>query len=273
MKKYLLFTKLFILLALFFLHACRTIREVATESTSEEYTEVIVTQSTSEQYTEGIAIESTAEEYTEVIATESTAEEYTEVVTTDFTTTEKKSFEDYKVILSVDSIINKNETGILQVWIGAPHIKVSVSDGMTQDESIIPATIGDYAKITPIAPDFEVKNTSEEKCYKIHPSGSNVRFLLKPKMTGSYKVSANIEIYEGSECTGTSIPKTSEILTVTVDVNTKKEISKRTHELWGIVWEKFVTFWGGLITLFFTVLLFLIRRKMKKKTKFDETGM
>jgi hypothetical protein len=159
------------------------------------------------------------------------------------------------------------------VWIGAPQIKVSVDPGMTQDQSTIPATIGDYAKITPIAPDFEVKNTSEEKCYEIHPSGSNVRFLLKPKMTGSYKVSANIEIFKASECTGTSIPKTSEILTVTVDVNTKKEISKRTHELWDIVWEKFVTFWGGLITLFFAVILFLIRRKIKKKTKFDETGI
>ena len=200
--------------------------------------------------------------------TESVSEDHIEGDTIDSKTNEKNFLEEYKVILSVDSIINKNETGILQVWVGAPHITVSGSNGMTHDESLIPAIIGDFVKIIPIAPDFEVKKTSEEICYKIHPSGSNVRFLLKPKMTGTYKVSANIEIYEGTECTGTSIPKTSEILTVTVDVNTKKEISKKTNELLNIVWEKFTTFWGGLITLFFTVLLFLVRRKINRKTNF-----
>ena len=238
MKKYLSLLSLFIALTLSLFYSCGGGPESQNESVNEE-------------------------------VTEEAAEEVTKEDTINSKTNEKNFLEDYKVILSVDSIINKNETGILQVWIGAPHIKVSVSDGMTHDESVIPAKIGDYAKITPIAPEFEVKKTSEEKCYKIHPSGSNVRFLLKPKMTGTYKVSANIEIFEGTECTGTSIPKTSEILTVTVDVNTKKEICKKTNELLNIVWEKFTTFWGGLITLFFTVLLFLVRRKIKRKTNFE----
>ena len=179
--------------------------------------------------------------------------------------------DDYRIILSVDSVINKNETGILKIWIGAPDIEVYFSEGVVQDETTIPSSIGKYAKITPVAPDFEVKNLTEDKCHKIHPSGSEVRFLLTPKTTGTYKVSANIEIYEATDCNGTSIPKTAETLSVTVNVNTKKEISKKFHKLGNIIWEKFLTFWGALITLVFTFLLFLIRRKIKRKTNFDET--
>lgn len=179
--------------------------------------------------------------------------------------------DDYRVILSVDSIINKNGTGILEVWIGSPDIEVSISEGMVQDETTIPATIGRYAKITPVAPDFEVKSFTEDKCHIIHPSGSVVRFSLNPKTTGSYKVSANIEIYEAADCNGTSVPKATKTLSVIVDVNTKKEISKKFNELLDIVWEKFLTFWGALITLVFAVLLFLIKRKIKRKSDFDET--
>ena len=179
--------------------------------------------------------------------------------------------DDYKVILSVDSSINMNETGMLHVWIGSTGVDVNFTQGMTQDETTIPTSIGKYAKITPVAPDFEVENLTEDKCHKIHPSGSEVRFLLKPKTTGTYNVSANIEIYEAIDCNGTSVPKTSETLSVTVKVNTKKEVKKGLKKLGEIVWEKFTSFWGALITLIFAVLLFLIRRKIKRKTGFEET--
>ncbi|WP_055442318.1 hypothetical protein [Lacinutrix himadriensis] len=179
--------------------------------------------------------------------------------------------DDFKVILSVDSTIHKNETGILQVWIGASNIEASFPEGMVQDQTMVPSTIGSYAKITPVAPDFDVEYLTEDKCHKIHPSGSDVRFLIKPKMPGTYKVSANVEIYRTNDCNGASVPKTSKTLSVIVDVDTKKEISKKLQELLNIIWEKFLSFWGALIALVFAALLFAIKRRIKKKTDFDET--
>ncbi|WP_452229457.1 hypothetical protein [Lacinutrix sp. MEBiC02404] len=181
--------------------------------------------------------------------------------------------EDYKVVLSVDGAINKNETGMMQVWIGASKIKPFFSDGMVQDETTVPSNIGSYAKITPVASDsdFEIVYLTDEKCYKIHPSGSDVRFLLKPKRAGTYKVSANVEIFRDSNCSGEFVPKTSKTLSVIVAVDIKKDISTRIQVLLDIIWEKFLTFWGALIAFIFAVLFFLIKRRIKRKTDYEES--
>ena len=173
----------------------------------------------------------------------------------------------YRVILSVDSLINKNESGELHVWIGAPETEISFSAGTTQDETSIPQSIGKYAKITPIAPDFEIENPNTDKCYKLDPSGSEIIFIIRPKESGKYKVSAQIEIFETNDCSGASIPKAVKKLTVEVKVNTKKEIEKKVNSLWEILWDKFLSFWGALLALIFSALLFIIRRKIKKKGK------
>lgn len=178
--------------------------------------------------------------------------------------------ENYKVVLSVDGTINMNENGVLVVWIGADTVEVTFEEGTVQDETTIPTEIGQYAKVTPFAPDFDIINPIEDSCYKIHPSGSEIRFSLQPKSTGTYNVSVNIQLYEADDCQGAFVPKTSETLSVIVDVNTQKEIEKKVNTLGEIVWEQFLKFWGALVALIFGAILFIIRKKIKKKTGYEE---
>ena len=178
--------------------------------------------------------------------------------------------ENYKVVLSVDGTINMNENGVLVVWIGADTVEVAFEEGTVQDQTIIPTEIGQYAKVTPFAPDFDIINPTEDSCYKIHPSGSEIRFSLQPKSTGTYNVSVNIQLYETEDCQGAFVPKASETLSVIVDVNTQKEIEKKVNTLGEIVWEQFLKFWGALVALIFGAILFIIRKKIKKKTGYEE---
>ncbi|MDN3665302.1 hypothetical protein ACFFU1_03600 [Algibacter miyuki] len=176
----------------------------------------------------------------------------------------------YRVHLSVDSIIHLNEIGILRVWLGDTSIRPERMVGMVEDETMFPKSVGKYAKITPVAPDFEVLNPMPAKCHKIDASGSEVRFSIKPKSKGVYRVSANIELFETSDCSGTSTPKTAKTLSVNVNVDRKNDFLKKLDELLNIVWDNFVKFWGALVALLFAVLLFFIRRKLKNKTGFEE---
>lgn len=176
--------------------------------------------------------------------------------------------EDFKVVLTADENLKLQEKGELTVWIGFEENKVEVTAGKAQDETSIPASIGQYAKITPFAPNFEVSPV-EYSCIRIHPSGSEVRFVLTPTTAGDYEVSANIEIFDNSECSGTPIPKSAAKLTVLVEVDRKQNIINKGNEMGEVLWDKFMIFWGALLALGFGFILYLIRRKMKKKTGFD----
>ena len=43
---------------------------------------------------------------------------------------------------------------------------MDVSKGMTQDEKTMSSSIGKFAKITPVAPDFEIIGNTAKVCYK-----------------------------------------------------------------------------------------------------------
>lgn len=179
------------------------------------------------------------------------------------------SLDDYIVEIAADKNIKMGETGELRVWIGANEFKRLFNPNMVQDETSIPGSIGQYARITPYAPDFEV-NPSEIKCIIIHPSGSEVRFSLTPKKTGELKVSANIELFYSEDCTGASVPKTAKTLSVFVKTDKKSVVKKGLKEIGVVFWDKFLSFWGVLVALLFAFLLFIIRRKLKRRTGFDE---
>ena len=177
---------------------------------------------------------------------------------------------DFKVVLSVDSVMYLGQSGLMQVWIGAEDAEVAFSDGMTQDATTMSSTIGKFAKITPFAPDFEITAMHTKVCHKIDPNGSEVRFGLVPKDQGHYRVSANIDLYDTEDCTGVSVPKAAKVLSVSVGVDMNKEISKKVHELESIAWDKFKIFWIALMTLVFGAAIFVIRRFIKNKTGYDE---
>lgn len=184
---------------------------------------------------------------------------------------EKIKPDDYKVILEVNERIKTHERATLRVWIGigpkwGPHL------GKVQDSTTIPVDIGQYAKITPFAPGFDIEpNTAQ--CIKLDRSGAEVVFSLTPQKQGAFEVSANIDLYEESGCTGTPVPKRTAILTVHVDVDGKHLITDKAGELTAVAWDKFLNFWGLLLTLVFGMLLFLIRRNIKRKTGYEDTPL
>jgi len=65
-------------------------------------------------------------------------------------------------------------------------------------------------------------------------------------------------------------PKTAATLSVIVKVDKKQLLVSKLQEMGTIVWNNFISFWSALIALIFAVLLFLIRRKLKRKTGFDD---
>lgn len=176
--------------------------------------------------------------------------------------------EDLSIILSVDKELKIYETGTLKIWIGSSKIEVSYSDNKVTTEKHISSSIGQYAKIIPYAPDFEI-DPLRMSCIKIHPSGSEVFFSIKPQKTGELIVSANIEIYDNAECIGAAVPKTAETLSVIVKVDRKASIKNKANELSDVFWEDFLVFFGSIISLIFGVILFKFRKKIKKFTGFD----
>jgi len=177
---------------------------------------------------------------------------------------DQPKLDDYEFVLRVTEVIPANKTGTMTVWIGNPKYKPVSGKGIISDSSNMPADIGQYAKITPIAHDFEVDPQSSG-CIRIHPSGSSISFTLFPKkgLRRSVNVSALIELFEGEDCTGVPIPKTTQILSV----NVKLDILSLLEQVFDICWDHFTIFLGSLLGLLATIILF----KIRKKSKIDET--
>lgn len=175
-----------------------------------------------------------------------------------------------KIILTADSLLLSNQWGNLYVWIGSSEIEVSFPEGMVSDETTMPKLIGKYFKIEIISPGLEISDYDKEKCYQIVPSGSKIPFNIRHQEAGKYDIIAKIEVFENTDCTGSSAPQASDPLSVTIKVDKKKKIRDKANDLLEISWDKFLSFWGALITLLFSVSLFLIRRKLKKKAKIED---
>ncbi len=186
-----------------------------------------------------------------------------------------KNFENYKVLLGVDSLVefpsNSNE---LRVWIGSESSSEANSakfaKEMKKDSSVIPA-LGESATVTPIGPAFKF-NPEKTQCLKIHPSGSEIRFTFEPVESGEFEVGADIYLFDSPDCSGAAIPKTAANLKVVVKVNRVSLAKIKGLEMAGVFWEKLLSFWGVLLSLFFGLLLFTIRKFLKKKFGYQEKG-
>ena len=121
--------------------------------------------------------------------------------------------------------------------------------------AVIPA-LGDRARVTPLAPAFKVE-PKDSGCIRIDPTGSQVSFTLTPTQGGTFDVGADVALYDTSDCSGTPIPKGTTTLKVQVVV-------KRAGQFLDVFWQELLKFWGVIIALFFAVIVFLIRKQLKK---------
>ena len=176
--------------------------------------------------------------------------------------------DDYKVALDVTNEITLNSTATLRVWIGLENYLPRAIPTTVRDTTTIPASLGDYARITPYAPDFTV-GPEESQVMRIVPSGSSVLFSLTPEREGEFLISARIELYDNPDLVGVAIPKTSDIVSVVVTVDTKAAVKSRLGELGDIAWKEFIKFWGAIVALILGALYFIIRKSVKKKTGFS----
>lgn len=173
-----------------------------------------------------------------------------------------ESAADYKVKLGADPVLTiPGPPGELKVWIGLPAYEPQYL-GLTTKVDTLPAA-GKTARVTPFAPGLKVKPDTSI-CMKINPKGSEVRFELIPVESGTFKVGADVALFDSGDCSGAPIPKATTTLQVDVSVDRVKLTLKYMGELWEVFWKKLLEFWGAALALFFGALLFLFRKKLKK---------
>jgi len=176
--------------------------------------------------------------------------------------------EEYRVIMGADSLIKlPGLPGELRVWIGDSSYSSNMSARMERDTANIPA-VGEWATVKPFAPGFQIE-PPETQCITIHPSGSEVVFELIPERSGIFEVGVTVNLYNSSTCSGSPIPKTAANLLVTVEVDRAEKIKAGLLEFWNMFWVKLLEFWGGLLALFFGLILFLIRGRLKRWFGFE----
>lgn len=180
--------------------------------------------------------------------------------------------DDYKVTLDVTKSIELHNKGDLRVWIGLENYVPGADADMVRNMTSMPADIGNYARITPYAPDFRVE-PEESQVMRIVPSGSSVLFTIIPEKKGEFKISARIELFDNPYFEGVPIPKTSDIVSVVVTVDNSLNVKSRLGELGTVVWDNFIRFWGAFVALFFGAVLFLIRKFVRKRTGFTGDGI
>jgi hypothetical protein len=179
-----------------------------------------------------------------------------------------RTYDEWLVKLGADSELKiPGAPGELKVWIGVPEFVPDFPERMETATDTLPA-VGATAKVEPFAPGFDVK-PNESVCMRIHPRGSEVRFELIPKDKGVFHVGANVNLYDSDDCTGAPIPKAASSLEVKVVVDQRRVIEEHTKELWEVFWDKLVEFWGAVLALFFGLLLYLLRGKIKRTFGFD----
>lgn len=180
--------------------------------------------------------------------------------------TPSQKYEEYKAVLAADpTIVVPGPPGRLRVWIGVPDYKPDFPINMQQASGMLPA-LGSRAKITPYAPAFTVE-PKDGGCIRIDPSGSEIGFSLTPlrEENGTFDVGADVQLYDTDDCSGIPIPKATKSLQVQVVVKHAKKFNE-------VFWEMLLKFWGELLLLLFAVILFLIRKQLKKWVGFDKQG-
>lgn len=189
-----------------------------------------------------------------------------EAVVTEEPPKSPSTLEKYSVLLELDSVIKHPGNGELIVWIGLEDMPEKRTEGVTRDKTTIPASIGQYATVKPIAPNFEI-DPPVKQCIRIHPNGSEVKFILTPKDSGTFRVSAQILLYDSINCNGPPVPRTASTLSVKVHVESESPFRVKMAQLGEVLWDNFLKFWGALLAILFGFAIYKIRKKLKMDTK------
>lgn len=179
-----------------------------------------------------------------------------------------KPYDEYQVRLSGDKMLKlPGKEGHITVWIGKKEFLPSAKTYELYDEAKI-AALSQWAKIEPYSTGFTfIPNKSV--CIKIHETGSEAIFKIKPIDEGSYTVGAKVELYEEKECQGTPIPKTTANLIIVVEEDPIGYIKLYLEEIWEISWKAFSDFWAAFLAIGFGFILFLFRKKLKEKFGYE----
>jgi hypothetical protein len=180
--------------------------------------------------------------------------------------------DDYSAVLDVTKELELHQKGDLRVWIGMEDFVPEDEADMVRKEINFPANEGNFARITPYAPDFKIE-PEESQVMRITPSGSSVLFTIIPEKKGEFKISAKIELFDNPNFEGVPIPKTTNIVSVVVSVDPTVKIKSGLGELGTVLWDNFLKFWGAVVALIFGALLFVTRKFIKKKTGFMGNGI
>ena len=143
---------------------------------------------------------------------------------------------------------------------------------MVRKTTSFPGDEGNYARITPYAPDFRIE-PEESQVMRIVPSGSSVLFTIIPEKKGEFKISAKIELFDNPYFDGVPIPKTTNIVSVVVTVDPMVNFVAGLKKMGSVVWDAFMKFWGAIVALIFGALLFVTRKIVRKKTGFMGDGV
>jgi hypothetical protein len=175
----------------------------------------------------------------------------------------------YRVVVSGSKLLQlPGNKGLLNVWIGDEYFQPAADETMNIADSNIIA-VGEYALVEANAPDFEVSPVTS-KCLLLHPSGVNAKFYLTALKAGNFEVSATVNLFNTQDCSGPAIPKTANTLKVNVAVNQTLLDEQRRQSFVDIFWAKTTEFWAALLALFFGLILFLVRKQLKRLFGFDK---
>ena len=133
---------------------------------------------------------------------------------------------------------------------------------MSSDSTSLPP-VGETAKVEAFAPEFAI-SPKEAQCIKIHPQGSELRFQITPEKPGTYKVGANVNLFESTDCSGPPIPRTTATLDVVVNVDVRGVAEEKGLKLLNVFWSKLLEFWETLLVSIFGIILFFMKDKLKK---------
>ncbi|HCJ52025.1 MAG: hypothetical protein COZ31_04950 [Nitrospirae bacterium CG_4_10_14_3_um_filter_44_29] len=150
-------------------------------------------------------------------------------------------------------------SGELIVWIGqAGNEPEDQSEMVSKSQTLAPtSTKAVSAKITPTydSSAFDVK-PAESACQKVEPNGTEVPFTITPKMSGTFRVGAKVELYGKAECAGEVVTRTPHPITVIVNVGIPWQ------ELWDEIWVANINLVKGLLAICVAALLFFFRKKI-----------